>query len=322
MTMPEEVLDELDGSTHFLFDHKVFSIEGCYFAADSKGDKPRFLMPMGEEMAAIAVKDLRQEFGIAEDSGDGRLLEIVIKSLKHARQIRPNDSIPQEILDGSASWSVEDRHRAAAHNRVKIQLATLLTGKEDQVIDADQIEQLVDDPAIKLRVKEAFNLVAEKLGLPPEKKQEVIAMIEQFGHELAYIEGLRARFESITSIQPKVTKLIRIYGNQTTTGEELERVRVLLGDAVMDIETVFDIVDAQTCEIMTVLRSFDIHVQHVRDARDDLHHRFMDWNEVIEPWQSEAGAERSDEVEQIIKHTYRQLAQMFPQTQSWALVGQ
>ena len=319
--MPEEAVEEVDNSTHFLFQHKVFSIDGCYFAADSKGDKARFLMPMGEEMAAMAVKDLAQEFGIAEDSGDGQLLEIVIKSLKYVQQIRPNDSIPQELLDGSASWSVEEHHRAAAHNRIKIQLATLMTGKEDQVIDSDMIEMLADDPEIKKKVKKAFGLIAEKLGLPPEKKQEVIAMIEQLGHELAYIEGLRTRFESITSIQPKIEKLAKLYGNQSTTGEELERVRVLLGDAVMDIETVFDIVDAQTCEIMTVLKSIDLHVQHVRDARDDLHRRFIDWDDVVEPWQSEAGTERTDEVEQIIKQTYRQLAQMFPQTQSWALVG-
>ncbi len=84
--MPEEALEELDSSTHFSFEHKVFSIDGCYFAADSEGDKARFLMPLGEEMAAIAVKDLRQEFGIADDSGDGHLLEIVTKSLKHVHQ--------------------------------------------------------------------------------------------------------------------------------------------------------------------------------------------------------------------------------------------
>ena len=319
--MPEEALEELDSSTHFLFEHKVFSIDGCYFAADRTGENPRFLMPLGEEMAAIAVKDLRQEFGIAEDSSDGGLLEIVINSLKYVQQIRPNDSIPQELLDGSASWTVEERHRTAAHNRVKIQLATLLTGREDQVIDSDQIEQLVDDPEIKKRVKKAFGVVAEKLGLPPEKKQEVVAMIEHLGHELAYIEGLRERFGSITSLPPKIDRLSKFYGNQTATWDELSRVRVLLREAVSDVETVFDIVDAQTCEIMTVLRGFDLHVQHIRDARDDLHRRFMDWDEIVDPWQTEEGVERSDEVEQLIKKTYRLLAQKFPQTQDWALVN-
>jgi predicted DNA-binding protein (MmcQ/YjbR family) len=320
--MQEETAGEVDGATHFVFEHKLFSVEGCYFAADRKGDKPKFLLPMGEEMAAIALGSLRQEFGIAEDSSDGQLLDIVAKSLKHVHEIRPKDSIPQELLDGSASWSVEERHRHAAHARVKIQLATLMTGREDQVIDPDMIEMLADDPKIKKQVQEAFSLVAKKLGLEPDQKQEVINKIEQLGHELSFIEGLRERFECITTIPPKLDRLSKFYGNQTSTWEELDRVKILLRGAIEDIETVFDIVDAQTCEIMTVLRSFDLHVKHIRDARDDLHLRFMDWDDIIEPWQSEEGRERSDEVEQLIKQSYRLLAQKFPQTQEWARANQ
>ena len=319
--MQEETLEELGGSTHFAFEHKIFSIDGCYFAADRNGDKAKFLMPMGDEMAAIAVGSLRQEFGIADDSSDGQLLDIVAKSLKYVQEIRPNDSIPKELLDGSASWSVEERHRTAAHARIKIQLATLLTGREDQVIESDQIEQLVDDPEIKRMVQEAFGLVAKKLGIPPEQKQEVINKIEQLGHELSFIEGLRERFTCITDIPPKLEKLSKFYGDQTGTWDELNRVMVLLREAMTDVETVFDMVDAQTCEILTVLRNFDLHVEHIREARDDLRRRFMDWDEIIEPWQSEAGTERSDDVEQLIRHTYRLLAQKFPQTQEWALVS-
>ncbi len=237
------------------------------------------------------------------------------------QEIRPNDSIPKELLDGSASWSVEGRHRDASHARIKIQLVTLLTGKEDQVIDVDQIEQLADDPKIQRRLQEAFNLVAEKLGLAPEKKPEVIAKIEQLGHELSFIEGLRDRFTDITDIPPKVDNLSRFYGNQTQTWEDLSRMKVLLREAIMDIECVFDMLDAQTCEIMTVLRSFDLHIGHIRDARDDLHRKFMDWDEVIEPWLDEPGKEKSDEVEQLVRSSYRLLAQKFPQTQAWALVN-
>ncbi len=319
--MQEEIREELDGSTHFAFEHKIFSIKGCYFTADRNGDESKFLMPLGDEMAAIAIAALRQEFSIAEDSNDGRLLDMVAKSLKHVQEIRPNDSIPQELLDGSASWSVEERHRAAARDRIKIQLATLLTGREDQVIQSDQIEQLVDDPEIKRRVQEAFSLVAEKLGLPPEKKQEIIGRIEQLGHELSFIEGLRERFTSITDIPPKVERLSKFYGNQTTTWDELNRVKALLQAAIADIETMFDMVDAQTCEILTVLRSFDLHVGLIRDTRDDLHRRFMDWDDVIELWQSEAGTEPSHDTKQLIKQTYRLLAQKFPLTQEWALVN-
>ncbi len=47
----------------------------------------------------------------------------------------------------------------------------------------------------------------------------------------------------------------------------------------------------------------------------------MDWDEVVEPWQAEAGTGRSDAVEQLMKQTYRLLAQKFPQTQERALVN-
>ncbi len=319
--MQEDTTEESDGNTRFAFEHKVFSVEGCYFSANSRGENPKFLMLMGEEMASIALGSLRQEFGIAADSSDGQLLDIVAKSLKYVQEIRPNDLIPQELLDGSASWSVEDRHRLAAHARIKIQLASLLSGREDQVIELDEIEQLVDDPDIKRRIQESFGFVAEKLGLGLDKKQEVVNKIEQLGHELSFIEGLRERFTAITDIPPKIENLSRFYGNQTTTWEELSRVKVLLREAIEDIETVFDIVDAQTCEIMTVLRGFDIHVEYIREARNDLHRRFMDWDDVIDPWKTEAGRERSDEVEQLIRQSYRLLAQRFPQTQEWALVN-
>ena len=48
----------------------------------------------------------------------------------------------------------------------------------------------------------------------------------------------------------------------------------------------------------------------------------MNWTDVIDPWLEQEATERSTEVEQVVKKTYQQLAQMFPQTQSWAMVGQ
>ena len=61
---------------------------------------------------------LRREFDLGDESNDAKLLDSVAKSLKYVKQIRPNDLIPQEILDGTASWSVEDRHRAVARDRL------------------------------------------------------------------------------------------------------------------------------------------------------------------------------------------------------------
>ena len=84
----DDSAEALDGSTHFVFEHKVFSAEGCRFEAEA--GTPKFLMPLGEEMAAISLASLRQEFDLGDGSRDAKLLDIVAQSLKYVKQIRPN----------------------------------------------------------------------------------------------------------------------------------------------------------------------------------------------------------------------------------------
>ncbi|MEE9597841.1 MAG: hypothetical protein V3V96_13785 [Acidiferrobacterales bacterium] len=317
-TTRDESAEALDGSTHFVFEHKVFSVEGCFFKAEA--DTPSFLMPLGDEMAAISLASLRQEFDLGDESNDAKLLDIVAKSLTYVKQIRPNDSIPQEILDGTASWSVEDRHRAAARDRLMIQMVTWLSGREGQGIGLDQIEQLTEDPKIKQQLQEAFGDIAEKLGLGRERKQEVINKIEQLGHEFSYIEGLLERFHTVTDIARKVDRLSKLYGDQNSSCDELSRVKALLQRARSEFGMKFKAVNAQNCEMLTVLRGFDLYVQHIRDTRDDLHHRFMDWDETIKQWQAEEATAPSDEATLLIKQTYHFLAVRFTKTQKWGSV--
>ena len=314
-TTRDESAEALDGSTHFVFEHKVFSVEGCLFTAEA--GTPNFLMPLGDEMAAISLASLRREFDLGNESNDAKLLDTVAKSLTYVKQIRPNDSIPQEILDGTASWSVEDRHRAAARHRLMIQMMTWLSGREGQVIGLDQIEQLIEDPKIKQQLQEAFGDIAEKLGLGRERKQEVINKIEQLGRELSYIEGLLERFLTVTDIARKVDRLSKLYGNRHSSFDEFSRVRALLQTARSEFGKLFKAVNAQNCEILTVLQGFDLYLQHIRDTRDDLHRMFMDWDETIERWQAEEATAPSDEATLLIKQTYRFLAVRFTQTQKW-----
>ncbi len=314
-TSRDESAEALDGSTHFVFEHKVFSIEGCLFKAE--GNTPSFLMPLGDDMAAISFASLRREFDLGDESNDAKLLDSVAKSLKYVKQIRPNDSIPQEILDGTASWSVEDRHRAAARHRLMIQMMTWLSGREGHVIGLDRIEKLIEDPKIKQQLQEAFGDIAEKLGLGRERKQEVINKIEQLGHEFSYIEGLLERFLTVTDIASKIDRLRMLYGDRNSSCDEIDRVKALLKRAVSEFGKLFKAVNAQNCEMLTVLRGFDLYVQHIRDTRDDLHHRLMDWDETIEQWQAEEATAPSDEATLLIKQTYRFLAVRFIQTQKW-----
>src|SRR5882724_8269649 len=104
-------------TTTFSFQNKLFGLEGGYFSMTRDSKEPVFHVMLGELRAALPLPMLREEFKIAVDSPDDRLLGIVEKSLRFVKEIYPNDTIPRELLDGSASWAVEERHRQIAKSR-------------------------------------------------------------------------------------------------------------------------------------------------------------------------------------------------------------
>ena len=303
-------------STHFRFDHKVFAVKGACFALTPDTGEAALHVLLGDLQVAIVLPTLRLEFGIKPDSNDGELLMVVERSLRFVKEIRPNDSIPREILDGTASWSVEERHRLIAKGRLCLQIASWLTGDEAVVVDSLSIEQLVEDPQTKQRVEKAFGEIAEKLGLGRDRKNEIVDKIDDLARELSYIEALRERYMSVREIMSKLSQLVRTYRGDRNITQEISRVRTLLMRPQDEFETLFAQCDAMTGEIVSVLKKYDTQVQFVRDMRDDLHSRLMKWDELIETWK-QVEIVRSEKTENAIKAAYRFAARHYPQRQDW-----
>src|SRR4051812_38964360 len=116
-SMPQEVAPATR-STVFDFEHKVFKIAGGRFALSRTNGLPVYYVPLGELEATLPLENLCAEFAIRDESPDALLLGVIERSLHHVKEIRSGDSIPRELLDGTASWSVEERHRAIAHGRI------------------------------------------------------------------------------------------------------------------------------------------------------------------------------------------------------------
>jgi hypothetical protein len=302
--------------TTFTFLAKVFSLEGGYFSMSRDGKEPVFHVMLGDLRASLPLPTLRDEFNIAPDSPDGELLGIVEKSLRFVKEICPNDSIPRELLDGSASWSVDDRHRLIAQSRLAIQVSTWLSGEETVISDIDQLQQLADDPATKQRVQNAIGEIAEKLGLGRDGKQQVMDKIDQFARELCYIEALRERYGSVRQIVVMLNRLMKTYRADKSVCEDIVRILQLLRTPVGDFDATFELVDAQTGQILTVLQRFNSQVEFVREMRNDLHQRLMKWDDLLAKWEG-IGSARSPEAEALIKESYRFVAFHFPQMQSW-----
>ena len=303
-------------STIFDFEHKVFSIEGGYFAMASDKSHAVFFVPLGTTFGAVPLPTLRTTFDIETESHDDYLLGIVEASLRFVKIIRPGESIPPELLDGTASWQVTEENRALARNRILIQLSSWVSGHEIVVSDAAQIEQILEDPGTKQRIADAYVQLTEKLGMPPDRKGEVETRLGSFSHELAYIEALRDRFGAVRSIAERTEKLRNAYRLDRTFSAEVMQMQKLFRTPMTEFQTIFDQVDAQSGEILSLMRNLDSQIAFTRKQRDELHSRFMDWEELLAKW-VDVTIERSNANEQLIKTTYRFLAQRYLKTNVW-----
>lgn len=306
----------LDRSTHFAFAHKVFNVDGAYFSLEKVTNEPLFHVAVGELKCGVTLPSLRNEFGIKPDSDDGKLLAQVEKGLRYVKEIRPGDSIPREMLDGTCSWSVEERHRATARNRLSVQLASWLGGADAVITDAKQLAEIANDAETKERIQKAFEEAAEKLGLGRERKAEIIKRFETLARELAYIEALRERYACIRMIMKKLADVIHIYKEDRTFTEDIVRVQTLIRTPDGEFQNDFSMVDMQTSEILTMLRKIDAQIAFIRQQRDDLNFKLMKWDELIAKWTA-TKVERGEAVEALVKQTYRFVAQEYPVRSSW-----
>jgi hypothetical protein len=291
-------------------------VQGARFALTPDTQEAALYVLLGDLQAALLLPTLRYEFGIKPDSQDGELLSMVERSLRFVKEIRPNDSVPLEILDGSASWQVEERHRMIAKWRLSLQIASWLTGEESVVVDLAALEQLVEDPLTKQKVDKAFGEIAEKLGIGRERKSDVVDRIDDFARELSYIEALREQYGLVLEVIRKLGEFVRTYKNDRMMTQEISRVRTLLMRPQSEFDSLFAQCDAMTGEILSVLRKFEAQVEFVRDMRDDLHSRLMKWDEVIAQWRG-LDVVKGENQENAIKAMYRFTARNYPQRQDW-----
>jgi hypothetical protein len=304
--------------THFIFQHKCFSVPGSYFAIADDTREPTFFVPLGDMQGVLSLPQLVSGFEIEPGSSDAALLKVVAKGLAYVKRIQPGDSIPSELLDGTASWSVDEKHRMIAESRMRVQLASWLAGKEADIQDLGELLKIAGDPAIRDRVQEAVAALAERLGLGRDRKSEVLERVDRLVRELSYIEALRDRFASIKMIGMKLVQFGSAYGAERGFSQEIARVITLIKKPLAEYDGLFRQIDARASGILEVVRTYDTQVKIIREARDELHRRFMLWDELVAKWQ-EQPIEIGGPAETLIRATYRLVVRHFPQDTEWNL---
>lgn len=304
--------------THFNFDHAVFKVKEAVFTLSPANGDPTYNVPLGEVRAALPIDLVAGSFGVAKESQDAELLKTVKRGLKYVKEIRPGDSIPSELLDGTASWSVEPHHREIAKARVALQFAWSQEGKSLDSVDRAEYEQLASLPDNQKKLQEAYGILAEKLGYGKEHKGELIGRGEELAREWTYIEALRDRFGKIQKLYAGFATLRPIYKRERAIQEDVIRIRFLMKAPVDEITGMFEQLEANTGEIVNTMKKFPSQIRYIRDTRDSLHQKFMIWDGLIAEW-SDVPLERSLKVDRLVRVSYRFLAHHFPLDSEWAL---
>lgn len=309
----------LESAQSFDFEHKVFEIEGCNFQYDKAEDRALFHVRLGDLQAVIGLDTLRDEFHIALDSPDDKLLSLVQRGLRFVKTIKPGDSIPTELLDGSASWVVEDRHIETAESRLSLMLANWLSGGGAQEFDREALVQLAGDPKTKERVLLAADKLAERLNLGEGNRQGVLDKVNLVARELAYIEALREHQDKLLAILDALQSCSHIYRFEKSVLESISRMIALIRPPLKRFGERFQEVDGQTGEILPLLANMDSNMEFIRSCRDEIHYEFMDWQEMVQAWKDQPMA-RSENMEKLMRRTYQFLATNYPQSQPWSLM--
>ena len=320
-TAQAAVSDAGDRATHFIFEHKVFASLDGFFGLSREHREPVFFVSFGEMNAALPFGTLRREFAIEPDSGDDRLLEVVAQGLRYVKEIRPGDSIPRELLDGSASWTVEEAHRRRSAQRIRIQVASYGDGEEMLVFDIAEMARLTGAADFDARYLGGCRKLAHKLGLKRgDDEKNVIRRIDTLAREITYIEALRDRFNTIRAVQRGLAGLRRAYSRDPVIRPDIDRALALIRAPMDDFEGVFTNLYAQVSEILLVLMAHAPYIAFIRDSRDELHNGMMRWDGLVREWENLI-LQASQTNENLVQSVYRFLATNYPQAGDWTLVS-
>ena len=297
-------------NTHFDFQAKVFQAPGACFMIKGLDKQPMFLVDMGEGQGIISLKDLRRAFSIEAGSHDDALIDRAAAGLHYVPDIRPGDEIPNEILDGSASWTVARRHKQIARDKIQAQLLSWMSGTPVSYASQDDLKEILASEESKRGLKDAFGKAAVALGLPASDSEKVLDRIETLARELCYIEALRERAHEVVNIQANLEKLTKIYGTDLRASAEVGRVKILIVKGISELRDILDKIDAESADILGALMSIDKIIKEVRKARDDLHHILMEWDPTIAKWQN-LEVIKSLEIDKAMTATYQFLAKRF-----------
>ena len=302
-------------------ENRAFKVLGePLFVRSQDGADVMMRVHLGDTQALVPLTTIQREAGIVDDSADGRMIVLIRRSLDFLQFLHLGDDLPPEVLNGEASWTAGEEFCELALAKLQYGLVRNLASLEDDLanVDGQTLVACVNDPAFKPRVSSACRKGAEILGLPDG--EAVLDLMARLAHEMSFVEALRAQMlQALEAVASRLGQL-RFRGRGDSQRQEmLRQTRRMIDRAIARMRERFADLDAQTGEVVAVLRQATAQTAFIRDRRDELYMTYRGWKDLLAKWNA-CPARCLDECWMLIEETYRFLTPRFLAYHEWKKV--
>lgn len=316
--IPRIALGPFAEDVHFHFEHRLFNVPGIWFGKTADLRDAGLYIPMGDFTACLTLDSVRESFRIEPGSPDDAQLDQVREALDYVKRITPGERIPREVVDGTASWSVEDPHRALARAKLALRLARAYGVACDRPAGHDGMVAFGTDGRAQAAIGAALEKHAERhLGASADgaARTEIANLAEAVVHESAYIEALREKMAFLPRICERIGASRQRFQSDVTLSEEIvmmhslcRRPRDAQAELMATVDRILD--DPVSC-----LRAWPAASEQVRNGRNAMHRLAVDWSELEPKWRSPPLNETA--LANLLRETYRFLAMRYSRDDVW-----
>ncbi len=146
----------------------------------------------------------------------------------------------------------------------------------------ENLIKFLDETKTQLWIEVGLNTIAKSIGLGEGRAQSVPPLINKIARELAYIEALRDRYQSVTAILDKLERIAEFHVTERHFVDEVRRCQVLMGPPIKDFRRAFEGIDQRSRQVDKLLATVDEQVDFARKMRDELHQKMGGVSEVVE----------------------------------------
>ena len=281
---------------------------------------PAYVITIEGTEYALPFQGLRKEFNIQAGTRDDETLRLMEEALDYVSVLLPEEPLPGEVTDGSASWDPDPSHRQMALARIHAGLLAWISGRPpgDGPSDPKALVREMEDPANKRRVRLALEKAAESFGYEEADRGEALSrLVRLLAEDLAALEFLRENLlEGVRRIANRFPKAKAAFHSDRELVRQMIHIGNLLSKGLHEIEDSFVEIDVQTGEPIQMLKNLRNQQPWLRDRRDRLYRRYRAWKPLIDSWTA-LHPRADDHTLRLVHETYRFLAPRYAPVQEW-----